>query len=65
MNASVAADVEAMLADFEEQEADQEMFDSAWPPAPAEDPRWETMQYLLQAHLGPPDWEGPDFERIP
>jgi hypothetical protein len=61
MNASIAAGVEEMLADFEEQQADQEMLGSAWPPPPAEDPRWETMQYLLQAHLAAPGWEGHDF----
>jgi hypothetical protein len=61
MQERIAAGVEEMLADFEEQQADQEAIGSAWPPPPAEDPRWETMQYLLQAHLAPPGWEGHDF----
>jgi len=56
MNATIQADVDAMVADMDEERRQNE-FDSAWPPRPPADPRWETMQYLLQAHLAEPSGE--------
>jgi hypothetical protein len=50
MNARVQADIESIMADMAEEERQNE-YDSAWPPRPPEDSRWDTMQYLLQVHL--------------
>ena len=55
--AQMDADVEAMVAELEADRDEDSTPDSAWPPAPPPDPRWETMQYLLQVHL-----KGADFE---
>jgi hypothetical protein len=60
MDADIEADVETMLAQLQEEQDEQdeqEALGSAWPPAPPEDPRWNTMQYFLQAHLNAPAWE--------
>lgn len=57
LDESINADVEAILAERQEERDEQEMFGSSWPPSPPEDPRWDTMQYLLQAHLKAPAWE--------
>jgi len=54
MKARVMADIEALLGEMEEERDEQEMFGSAWPPPAPEDSRWETMQFLLQAHLTTP-----------
>jgi hypothetical protein len=51
--AALNAEIDEMVADILEEREEQRMFDSAWPPPPPEDPRWGTMQYLLQAHLAP------------
>lgn len=51
------AEVEAAVADFREEQDESHRFGSLYPPPPPEDPRWETMQYLLQAHLKAPAWE--------
>ena len=50
MDARIQADAESLLQDMRGDD-DPEETDSVWPPAPPEDPRWQTMQYLLQAHL--------------
>jgi len=34
-----------------EERNESEMFGSGWPPAPPEDPRWDSMQYHLQVYL--------------
>jgi hypothetical protein len=49
------AEVEAMVAELRESEEDG-TYGSGWPPPPPDDPRWETMQYMLQAHLKGPAW---------
>jgi hypothetical protein len=55
--AALNAEIDEMVADIMEERDEQRMYDSDWPPPSAEDPRWDTMQYLLQAHLAGPDWE--------
>jgi hypothetical protein len=54
LEASMAAD-EAMIAEWldemKEDQAEEEMYHSSWPPPPAPDERWETMQYHLQVFL--------------
>ena len=57
MDANIQADIETLLEETREEREEQEMFGSAWPPPEPEDPRWNTMQYLLQAHLKAPAWE--------
>ena len=49
-------EIEAAVAEMLEQ-CDDDTDGSSWPPPPPEDPRWDTMQYLLQAHLKAPEWE--------
>lgn len=49
--AELFADIEAMVEEMREERDERIMFASAWPPPAPEDPRWETMQYLLQVHL--------------
>ena len=51
------AEIEATIAEFMEEREESQMFESAYPPPPPEDPRWDTMQYLLQAHLSAPEWD--------
>jgi hypothetical protein len=55
------AEIEATVAELLEEREEDQMFGSSYPPPPPEDPRWETMQYLLQAHLAAPDWD-PDVD---
>ena len=61
MDAAIQADAELLLQEMREDD-DDEGLGSEWPPAPPEDPRWQTMQYLIQAHLGLEAWES---ERLP
>jgi hypothetical protein len=49
------AEIEAAVAEMLEDRDDEP--DESWPPPPPEDPRWDSMQYLLQAHLKAPEWE--------
>ena len=51
MDVRMQADIETMLQDLQDESDEEESFDSGWPPRPPQDPRWETMQYLLQTHL--------------
>jgi hypothetical protein len=53
MNAEIEAEVDEMLSDRDE----RSRFGSAWPPPPPVDPRWETMQYHLQAVVKSVDGE--------
>ena len=57
MNARIQSEIAELLDEIQEERDDQEMFGSAWPPPAPEDPRWDSMQYLLQAHLKAPAWE--------
>ena len=41
------AAIEAEVAEWEEERLSK----SAWAPPPPEDPRWDTMQYLIQVYL--------------
>ena len=50
-NAEIEAAVAEMLEDGDE------MLDSGWSPSPPQDPRWDTMQYLMQVHLRGPGCE--------
>jgi hypothetical protein len=51
------AEIEAAVSEFLEDREESRMFESDYPPPAPEDPRWDTMQYLLQAHLKAPEWE--------
>jgi hypothetical protein len=51
------AEIEAEITEFLEERDEDSMLGSGYPPPPPEDPRWDTMQYLLQTHLKGPDWE--------
>lgn len=53
LEAEIEEMVEEMLGDREE----SEKFASRWPPPPPEDPRWDTMQYMIQVYLKAPDGE--------
>jgi hypothetical protein len=57
MEANIKADIETLLEEMHSERDEQEMFGSAWPPPEPEDARWNTMQYLLQAHLKAPAWD--------
>jgi hypothetical protein len=56
MEADIQADVEMILTAMQEND-DARALGSAWPPPPADDPRWDSMQYLLQVHLKAPEWD--------
>jgi hypothetical protein len=59
--AEMKAEIDAMVAEMLEEEDEEAAFcESAWPPPPPEDPRWDTMQYLLQVHMKGPDAEEGD-----
>jgi hypothetical protein len=49
--AEMEAEVDAAVTEMLEDRDDARMFGSSWPPLAPEDSRFETMQYLLQAHL--------------
>jgi len=49
--AAAGLEIEELFAELSEEWEEMELFGSGWPPLPAEDPRWETMQYHLQVHL--------------
>jgi hypothetical protein len=51
------AEIEAAVTEFLDDREESRMFDSEYPSPAPEDPRWDTMQYLLQAHLRAPEWE--------
>jgi len=52
IDAEMDADlIDEMIDDQEEEEDEEDRFNSSWPPAPAPDERWDTMQYHLQVHL--------------
>ena len=55
--AEMDAEIDAMVAELREEGAEQSMYGSAWPPPPPEDPRWNTMQYLMQVFVKGSDWE--------
>jgi len=55
--AEADAEVEAMVSDMLADQEERSAFGSGWPSSPPADPRWETMQYLLQVHLKGDEWE--------
>jgi hypothetical protein len=55
--AETDAEISTAVADMREEQDEGHMFGSAWPPAPPEDPRWETMQYLIQVHVRGDEWD--------
>lgn len=48
--AAFQAEIEEFVEQVLEDQRDNEMFNSSWPP-PVDDPRWDAMQYHLQVHL--------------
>jgi hypothetical protein len=56
--AEFEAEVDAAVAEMMEEQDEGHRFGSAWPPAPPDDPRWETMQYLIQLHVRGNEWDG-------
>ena len=54
-DAEIEEFVNEMLEDRDERQQ------SGWPPLAPDDPRFETMQYLLQVHLKAPAWEELEF----
>jgi hypothetical protein len=49
--AATDAELEEILAEFQQQRDEEALLGSSWPPPPDEDPRWNTMQYHLQVFL--------------
>lgn len=49
--ATMLAEVEEMVKEVLAERGAERRFGSAWPVPAAEDPRWDTMQYLAQVHL--------------
>lgn len=54
--AEFEAEIEAAVAEMTA-EQDEGMYGSVWPPVPPEDPRWDTMRYLIQVHLRGDKWD--------
>jgi hypothetical protein len=57
------AEIDAAVAEWEE----ERLSESAWSPPPPEDPRWDTMQYLIQVFLEGVDDDllaSPDFDEL-
>jgi hypothetical protein len=57
------ADSEAEIEEFVRDMMDEreERVQAGWPPLAPEDPRFDTMQYLLQVHMRAPAWEELEF----